>query len=90
MMAHLILIFILRQYPVENIESNANSKGCLVVLNVKSLHFKNFDLNRYNYFTLSVQSVQSLSPVTPWTCSTPGFPVHHQLWELAQILHYTP
>ena len=32
--------------------------------------------------------VQSLSPVqffaTPWTCSTLGFPVHHQLPELAQ------
>ena len=40
MMAHLILNFILRQHPVENIESNENSKGCLVVLNVKSLHFK--------------------------------------------------
>ena len=38
----------------------------------------------YYYF----QSVQSFSHVqlfaTPWTCSTPGFPVHHQLLELAQ------
>ena len=36
-----------------------------------------------------ISSVQSLSHVqlfaTPWTaCSTPGFPVHHQLSELAQ------
>ena len=33
-------------------------------------------------------SVQSLSHVqlfaTPWTCSMPGFPVHHQLLELTQ------
>ena len=35
------------------------------------------------------QSVQSLSCVglsaTPMDCSTPGFPVHHQLLELAQM-----
>ena len=34
-------------------------------------------------------SVQSLSCVrlfaTPMNCSMPGFPVHHQLWELTQI-----
>ena len=37
---------------------------------------------------VSVQSVQLLSRVrlfaTPMDCSTPGFPVHHQLPELAQ------
>ena len=35
----------------------------------------------------SLQSAQSLSPVRlcdPVDCSTPGFPVHHQLLELAQ------
>ena len=35
-----------------------------------------------------LSSVQSLTHLglfeTPWTCSTPGFPVHHQLRELAQ------
>ena len=38
------------------------------------------------YINLS-QSVQSLSRVRlydPTDCSTPGFPVHHQLLELAQ------
>ena len=37
----------------------------------------------------SVQSVQSLNHVRlciPMDCSTPGFPVHHQLLELTQIL----
>ena len=29
-------------------------------------------------------SVQSLSQVRPLDCSTPGFPVHHKLLELAQ------
>ena len=37
-------------------------------------------------------SVQSLSRVrlsaTPWDCSTPGFPVHHQLPELTQTKVY--
>ena len=40
-------------------------------------------------FTIfSVQSVQSLSHVQlcdPMDCSTSGFPVHHQLLDLAQI-----
>ena len=35
-----------------------------------------------------LSSLQSLSHVrlfeTPWTCSTPGFPVHHQIRELTQ------
>ena len=35
-----------------------------------------------------ISSVQSLSPIptlyNPMDCSTPGFPVHHQLLELAQ------
>ena len=36
------------------------------------------------------QSVQPLSRVqlfvTPWTASTPGLPVHHQLPEFTQIM----
>ena len=44
------------------------------------------DIIRYSDFKFS--SVQSLSSVrlfvTPMDCSTPGFPVHHQLPELAQ------
>ena len=47
----------------------------------------------YHFFLLiqvliSILSVQSLSHVrlfaTPWTAAMPGFPVHHQLPELAQ------
>ena len=46
-----------------------------------------FHQNKIKY--LEISSVQSLSHVklfaTPWTaCSTPGFPVHHQLPKLAQ------
>ena len=42
-----------------------------------------------NFHQGSFRSDQSLSRVrlfaTPWTaCSTPGLPVHHQLWELIQ------
>ena len=35
---------------------------------------------------LAAKSLQScLTLYDPMDCSTPGFPVHHQLWELAQI-----
>ena len=46
--------------------------------------------------TLVIDSVTQscLTPCDPMDCSTPGFPVHHQLPELAQthvrILTYTP
>lgn len=51
-MDHLILGFILRQYPVKNIQSNENFKGCLLLLKFKSLHLKNFHLDKYNCFIL--------------------------------------
>ena len=38
---------------------------------------------------LGISSVQSFSCVrllaTPWTCSTPGLPVHYQLWSLLKL-----
>ena len=52
----------------------------------KSL-FSNHFLTWSLWFFPSVQLVQSLSHVQLWNlmdCSTPGFPVHHQLLELAQ------
>ena len=40
--------------------------------------------------TLQLSSVQSLSRVrlfeTPMDCSTPGLPVHHQLWSLPKLM----
>ena len=42
----------------------------------------------FSFYCLTCQSVQLLSCVRlcdPMDCSTPGFPVHHQLPELAQI-----
>ena len=42
--------------------------------------------NPYNAKVYQVSSVQSCPTLCdPKDCSTPGFPVHHQLWELAQI-----
>ena len=44
------------------------------------------DLLVLNPSNCSVKFSHSLvyDSVTPWNCSTPGFPVHHQLLELAQ------
>ena len=43
-----------------------------------------------NFLSVQFSSVQSLSHVRlfaiPWTASSPGFPIHHQLLELAQTL----
>ena len=40
----------------------------------------------YILFYISAQFSQScLTPCDPLDCSMPGFPVHHQLLELAQI-----
>ena len=42
----------------------------------------------YLFSTGSSSLAQSCLFTTPWTCSTPGFPVHNQLPELAQTHVY--
>ena len=47
----------------------------------------NFDLKSSLFLTCSLLSVQfsSVALCDPMDCSTPGFPVHHQLPEFTQI-----
>ena len=57
------------------------SKSCWMIFNTP-IHWLEFFLDSYSQFS----SVAQLCPTLcdPMDCSTPGFPVHQQLLELAQ------
>ena len=84
---HLFISFCLFPVPYANWDSQ---EGCLFHLKL-SVQFVEFLLYHFHglfpFFVFSVQfcSAQSRPPLCiPMDCSTPGFPVHHQLPEPTQ------
>ena len=65
-------------------EGGSNGRGYMYTYGLFMLRFDRKQQNSVRQFS-SVQSLNSVQHfVTPMDCSTPGFPVHHQLLEFIQ------
>ena len=55
-------------------------------LNKKIIQYELWIFTVYVYHFCSVQSISHVRLCDPMDCSTPGFPVHHQLPELVKLM----
>ena len=70
------------------VEDSISSNSC-AMQNFYNCRLENFDqfhigMSQYNRLQFSSVAQSCLTLCDPMDCSTPGFPVHHQLLELAQ------